>query len=261
MPYHSAPGKRRPNQTIRKHTWPRQPTVTSSQQRIWSKYISSNYLQYGIKWRQPVDLRPQTTLPQLPTSYETLSDYLRSLPPHYQSLLFHYEQESSDNEVWKAFRSKQRLTIASDGSLLPTAGTFGWKITTSKHVTLFFGSGPIGGPIDNSSSTRSKKLGGFTGPLLLVTILARFWGLRHKCKFKWLVDSKVAINRVQLVTIKDYRPSKQRDNIDLLSTIRELHRELRRPLKAQWIKSHQDNDRDYDKLSPDAKPGDQISST
>ena len=154
--------------------------------------------------------------------------------------------------MWKAFRSKQRLTIASDGSLLPAAGTFGWKITTSKHVTLFFGSGPIDGPIDIGSSTRSE-LGGFTGPLLLVTILARFWGLRHKCKFTWLVDSKVAINRVQLVTIKDYRPSKQPDNIDLLSTIRELHRELRRPLKAQWIKSHQDNDRDYDKLSPDAK--------
>ena len=50
-PYHSA-GKRRPNQTIRKHTWPRQPTVTySQQQRIWSKYISSTYLRYGIKWR------------------------------------------------------------------------------------------------------------------------------------------------------------------------------------------------------------------
>ena len=118
---------------------------------------------------------------------------------------------------------------------------------------IVFGSGPIDGPIDIGSSTRSE-LGGFTGgPLLLVTILARFWGLRHKCKFKWLVDSKIAFNRVQLVTSNDYRPAKQPDNIDLLSTIRELHRELRRPLKAQWIKRHQDKDRDYDKLSPDAK--------
>ena len=250
-PFQSA-GKRRPNQRIRKQTWPRQPLVTPSQQRIWSKYISSNFLRYGLKWRQPVDLGTHLQQPKLPTSYDTLSDYLRSLSPHYQRLLYHYEQEVSDNEVWKAFRSKQRLTIASDGSLLSTAGTFGWKLTTSKHVTLFFGSGPIDGPIEIGSSTRSE-LGGFTGPLLLVTILARFWGLRHKCKFRWLVDSKIAINRVQFVTSKDHRPTKQPDNIDLLSTIRDLHKELRRPLKAHWIKSHQDNDQEYDKLSPDAQ--------
>ena len=70
----------------------------------------------------------------------------------------------------------------------------------------------------------------------------------------WLVDSRIAINRVQqFMTSKDYRPTTQPDNIDLLSAIRDLHRELRRPLKKQWIKSHQDDSTTYEKLSPDAK--------
>jgi hypothetical protein len=84
-------------------------------------------------------------------------------------------------------------------------------------------------------------------------MIARHWGLRHRCKFKWLVDSKTAINRVVFTVSKDYRPTKQPNNVDLLSIIRELHQELRRPLKIQWIKSHQDNDTKYERLSPDAK--------
>jgi hypothetical protein len=51
----------------------------------------------------------------------------------------------------------------------------------------------------------------------------------------------------------DYRPTKQPDNNDFLSVIRELHQELRRPLRIQWIKSHQDDQTSYSKLSPDAK--------
>jgi hypothetical protein len=67
------------------------------------------------------------------------------------------------------------------------------------------------------------------------------------------VDSKVAINRVTFVISKDYRPTKQPDNIDYLSVIRDLHHKLRRPLRAQWIKGHQDNTTKYEKLQPDTK--------
>ena len=86
-----------------------------------------------------------------------------------------------------------------------------------------------------------------------MTILARYWGLRHNCKFRWLVDSCIAINRVQFVKRKDYRPTAQPGNIDLLSIIQDLHKELRRPLIAQWIKSHQDTSTTYNKLLLDAK--------
>jgi hypothetical protein len=132
---------------------------------------------------------------------------------------------------FNSFRAKNRLTIATDGSLLEIAGTFGWKVTNKTKLTLFQGSGPVDGPIEIGSSTRSE-LGGFTAPLLLITALAGHWGMKHRCTFRWLADSQVAINRVTIVTHKDYRPTKQPDNCDYISTITELYRELRRPIQA-----------------------------
>ena len=77
---------------------------------------------------------------------------------------------------------------------------FEWKIATTTNKALLQGYGPVDGPIKTGSSTRSK-LGGFTVPLLLVTILARQWGLRHRCKLQWRADSKAAIDRVMFVTL------------------------------------------------------------
>ena len=67
------------------------------------------------------------------------------------------------------------------------------------------------------------------------------------------MDSKIAINRVIFVVSKDHRPTKQPDNTDYLSVIQDLHKELRRPLKIQWIKGHQDDKSSYEKLPPDTK--------
>jgi hypothetical protein len=247
-------GRRRTNQIIKRATWPRQTEVTGAQTKLWTNFIASNFLRYGTKWRQsPIDTNTsESSENPSPTTYPTLRQYIATLPAWYRRLLHHFEQLSSDLIIWRTFRSRQRMIIASDGSLLPTAGTFGWKITTSKHISLYHGSGPIDGPIDTGSSTRSE-LGGFTAPLLLITLLARHWGLRHRCKFRWLVDSKIAINRVTFIVSKDHRPKKQPDHSDYLTVIRDLHKELRRPLKSQWIKAHQDEKTTYEKLSADAK--------
>ena len=252
-------GERRPNQIIRKKTWPRQEPPTSSQRRLWHKYITSSFLRYGTKWKTQLGLiltnRPPQIpyLPLSPGSSMTLKASIKSLPPWYRRLLFYNNQLATDLEVWRAFRAKRRLIIASDGSLKETAGTFGWKLTTSKHVPLFEGSGPVDGPIEIGSSTRSE-IGGFTAPLLLVTVLARFWGLNHKCSFRWIADSKDAISRVVLVTRHDYSPTRvQHDNCDYLSLITDLFRELRRPISSAWIKSHQDSNIKYEQFSPDAK--------
>jgi hypothetical protein len=172
---HHYEGNRRPDQQVELETWPRQQHVTPTQKRLWKRYIASNYIRYGTKWRNPIDPPALRDPDPQPTEYPSLAAYLNSLPTSYQRLLFTYEQESTDLEIWRAFRSKQRLTIATDGSLLLQAGTsFGWKLTTmTKPKTIFHGSGPIDGPIEIGSSTRSE-LGGFTGPLLLVsTLLAR----------------------------------------------------------------------------------------
>ncbi|KAI2511592.1 hypothetical protein MHU86_2846 [Fragilaria crotonensis] len=249
---HHLQGDRQPNQTIRMKTWPRQASPSPSQKRLWRRYIASNFLRYSNKWKQSLGQLTKPTPPAENSHHSTLQRHIESLSFWHRRLLYEYNQLVTDVEVWRAFRSRKRLTIASDGSLREEAGTFGWKITTKTNIALFQGYGPVDGPIEIGSSTRSK-LGGFTAPLLLVTILARHWGMRHRCKFRWLADSKVAINRVTFVTQKDHSPTKQPDNSDYLSTIKDLFRELRRPMKTQWIKSHQDGGTSYDKLTPDAR--------
>jgi ribonuclease HI len=143
----------------------------------------------------------------------------------------------------------------SDGGLADHYGTFGWKIVkTNDDVVLYEGSGPIDGPTEVGSSTRSE-LGGFTAPLLLVTALARFWGLRHRCRFRWTTDSTSAIKKVKMYTKRSSHQLPQRypEHSDYITTIRELCDELRRPLEIQWVKGHQDDDRAYDELPRDAK--------
>jgi hypothetical protein len=154
---HHINGQRRPNQLIRQQTWPRQDAVTPLQIKLWKRYISAAFLRYSNKWRQPPiplhpPLHPEN---ETPIKYPSLETYLSSLPKWYRRLLYTYNQQGTDLEIWRAFRSRHRLIIASDGSLLPTAGTFGWTIATAKHEILYRGAGPVDGPIDIGSSTRS----------------------------------------------------------------------------------------------------------
>jgi hypothetical protein len=155
------------------------------------------------------------------------------------------------HEVWHAFRSKRWIDIASDGGLTGQTGTFGWKIyDTTRKRTLFTGAGPIDGPFELNRSTRSE-FGGYAAPLLLITLISRFWGLRHRSKFYWIVDSKSAIAKVKM-----YSGSSENhpypDHCDYISLIRELQRELRRPIKTIWVKGHQDDQRSYDDLPQQA---------
>jgi ribonuclease HI len=135
-------------------------------------------------------------------------------------------------------------------------GTYGGKMVTSRdNKVLFQGSGPIDGPYEVGSSTRSE-LGGFTAPLLLVNILSKYWGIRHRCEFQWLTDSKAAISKVKIYTTGSKRhqpPSKYPDHSDYVKTIMELCKELKCNITPHWIKGHQDDDVEYDKLSRDAK--------
>ena len=48
---------------------------------------------------------------------------------------------------------------------------------------------------------------------VLVTLLEQYWGLQHRCKFRWLVGSQVAINWVNFVMRKDYRPTSHPDTM------------------------------------------------
>jgi hypothetical protein len=131
-------GKRRPHQTIRQKIWPRQEVVTPPQIKLWKRYISAAFLRYSNKWRQPPRHIPCSSAPATPIQHLSPQTYLTSLPSKwYRRLLFSYNQQSTDLDIWRAFRSRRRLIIASDGSLLPMGGTFGWTITTDKHQILY----------------------------------------------------------------------------------------------------------------------------
>jgi hypothetical protein len=83
------------------------------------------------------------------------------LPRWHKRLLSSWQQEATDLQIWRAFRSRQRIKIASDGGLKYRLGTHGWKIVARQGRTLFSGSGPVDGPYDISHSTRSE-LGGLS---------------------------------------------------------------------------------------------------
>jgi hypothetical protein len=266
-------GVRAPGQRIRTH-WPRQEMPTPSQRRLWKKYIVSNFIRYGRLWRiklgptipaeRQIMTKNKPTIVPLPesrnpddpsTTSTTLPQFISQLPRWHRRLLSHFQQDATDVQVWRAFRSRRKITIASDGGLKHGIGTFGWKINDRTNTTLFSGSGPVDGPHDIGNSTRSE-LGGLTAPLMLCISLARFWGLAHRCRYKWLTDSKAAISRVSFITRHSYKPRQYPEDLDYITAIQEIHKSLggRRLRQIKWIKEgHQDDQHDYEALSADAK--------
>jgi ribonuclease HI len=145
---------------------------------------------------------------------------------------------STDDKSFKAFRSKVKLHVGSDGGLHNNSATHGWVLSTGKEI-LYQGSGPVDGPPDSHTSTRSK-LGGCASALLLLTSLSKLWGTKHRCTFKWYTDSRSAISRVTKFSRRRSSRRRMPPDVDLLTIISDCLKELRRPFKAKWIKAHQD---------------------
>jgi len=256
------------------HKWPRQEEPTPTQRRLWKRYMTSQFIRYGTKWRHslgtvkpPSQRSPQTTAIQVldihmpPTTIagcETLQQYLKHLPKWHQRLIRTFDQTATDTQIRQAFQSRRHITIASDGGLRKGIGTFGWKIVEKGRCgrgdrSLFEGSGPVDGPIDIANSTRSE-LGGLVAPLLICMSLASLWGLKHKCRLRWLTDSKAAISKVSFITRKSSIPfSRAPEDLDYMTAIKTLHKSLGLRFKSEWIKGHQDDHYSYDSLSTDAR--------
>jgi hypothetical protein len=232
---------RRPHNFVDDTSWPRQAIPTKSQARLWKRFIRSSYLRYVPYWISD----PRSSLP--PTApaesgpldtADNLPDHISRLPHQHQRLLDGFQQIATDLQVWKAFRSRRRIHFATDGGLYAQKGTHGWVISTGTKI-LFQCAGPVDGPLDTASSTRSE-LGGYASALLLIRSLYRFWGLRHRSKFHWYCDSKAAIARVKRFTYHKDRAPNMPDDADLMSIIRACQLDLRTRIRIHWVKGHQD---------------------
>jgi hypothetical protein len=240
------------------HSWPRQSPPTKQQQRLWRGYIRSSFLRYVPYWKTvPIDLSStesstgSATSPLHPEPTRSLYEHISNLPLTQRRLLDEYEQVATDTEVLRAFRSKGRIYVASDGGLHNTLGTHGWIISTGKKV-LFKCAGPVDGPFDLSSSTRCE-LRGCASSLLMVVVLSRMWGLRHRCSFRWVCDSTSAISRVNRFCRRGSKTTRMPNDADLLSLIKSLLGELRRKFTPVWVKGHQDSLSAYEKLPLSAR--------
>lgn len=244
---------KRPVNWISDPRWPRQQNVSTSQCRLWKRYITSVFLRYIPYWKVPPtnhhdkSIGPSATQASIPTSFASLQEYLRTLPRTQRRLVSDWTQHATDLQVWRAMRSREKLHLATDGGLLGTTSTHGWVLATSKLILVFTGAGPVDGPFDLASSTRSE-LGGLAASLVFIVAISRHWGLRHNASFKWYADSKAAISRVNKFARSQKHATRMPHDTDLLSLIRSLLKELRRPFKPLWVKGHQDKTRSYDTL-------------
>ena len=236
--------------------WPRQHVPTSSQKRLWKRYIESSFLRYVPYWKTiPISTTTSSsastaTAPHSAT-HDDLTSSIRDLPSRQRRMLDSLEQVATDLQIWRAFRSKSRIHIASDGGLHRRVGTFGWIISTNTQV-LFKCSGPVDGPFDTGSSTRCELCGAASSLLLLVT-LSRLWGIKHRSRFRWYCDSKAAIRRIQRFASPRSHVTLMPYDADLISMIASLRKELRCRFQSVWVKGHQDNLTSYDHLPISAR--------
>jgi hypothetical protein len=248
---HMLDGKRSPTTPI-STLWPRQMEPSKAQRRLWKRFLSSSYLRYIPYWKTPptaprlTSITQQAPLHHSASSNLPLKEAIQKLPKTQRRLLASLTQVATDEKIWTAFRSRQRIYIASDGGLSDKMGTFGWIIAT-KTETLFQCSGPVDGPRDTSSSTRSE-LCGYASALLMIATLATSWNTRHRCKFRWIVDSRAAIQRVTRHTQRGHRKGTPPDDLDLMTIIIHQTRNIHRPIQISWTKGHQDDKISYDNL-------------
>jgi hypothetical protein len=83
------------------------------------------------------------------------------------------------------------------------------------------------------------ELGGYAAPLLFLPLLTTMWGCRHKCRLRWVTDSKAAIAKVSHSKPAAFHRRKQPDNADFLAIILEGERSTRQKVKPVWTKGHQ----------------------
>ena len=176
--------------------WPRQADPTKAQRKLWNRFITSSFLRHSSYWHNPppVPVLVPSNLEENEAEQEslTLRGMIKQLPWTERRMVESMSQLADMEAVNAAFSSKKTITIASDGGLKGTNGTFGWVIA-KKSTLLYQGYGPVDGSPDTSSSTRCE-LWGYASALLALVLLAFQRGESHCCRIRWVVDSRAAIS-------------------------------------------------------------------
>ena len=304
---------RRPDDRLSSRAWPRQPSVTAYQVKLWGRYLRTHFVtdeglhfrqslgkwtrESNLDWRytqSPTNVLFDTTLrlqavpvrsarstrratpfgawrhaprittfstpatvsspypltatsrgttvqvpPPIPTP-TSFAAHLLLQPPGPRRLLQKFDQHVSDTCMIAHLRSIKSKTISTDGGLsLIGQGTFGWMLTDAQGKKLVTGSGPVDGPADQSSSTRSE-LHGFAAPLEYIHQLARYYSMRLKGEFEWECDSQCALNRIG-VLLKFQQRRRQPYNADIISNLtHRLGQNRTMNIKRTWVQAHQD---------------------
>ena len=246
----------RPTHFIHQDTWSRQQAQSKAQCRLWKRFIRSSYLRYYTPYWKTVTLRtvPLPSVHEPPSAFPpitllSLQEYIASNCSRAERrLLDGLDKVATNDQVWKAFRSRSRLYLASDGGLSESSATHGWILSTNRNV-LFKCSGPVDGPFDTNNSPRCE-LGGCASALLLISSVTQLWGTKHRCSFlRWYTDNTSAISRFNRFCRRNHSSSRMPNDADLITIIKSSLRQLKRPFRPIWVKAHQDNTISYDKLS------------
>ena len=235
--------------------WPNQVPPTASQRRLWKDFLKSSYLRYAPHWLKSPPLKPakpSSSEESNSSEHISLKTRIKHLSRTERRMVESIEGIIDNSDLVTALTTKKTVTIASDGGLKGSFGTFGWVIA-KKSAVLLAGSGPVDGPQDTASSTRCE-LWGYASALLTLVLISRHQQTKPKCRLKWLVDSKAAISKVRkFIKWGHVKRGRQPQDVDVLSLIKKCYDELGKRVRIRWIKAHQDTDIPHDKLSELAK--------
>jgi hypothetical protein len=126
-----------------KAQWPRQMEPAPRQVRLWQKYLTNTFISHFRYLKQPVGI-PTTIVNSSShyvveeTSCNTLEEALSLLPIFQHRIIEESTQVATDIEIWRAFRSKRRLKIITDGGLKEHNATFEWKIILPDFARSYF---------------------------------------------------------------------------------------------------------------------------
>ena len=217
--------------------WPRQEQPSTSQIRLWTQYITSQFLSHNRTWKT-CPYKAQRD--QKPTETGTLDviTLIKHLPTFQRRMLTHVKQTASGEVIALACHQDTEVTIATDGGLKGRQGTFGWLISSNTNEILYEGAGPVDGPYAAANSTRSE-LGGLAAAMVFYGLLLSLWKDQPICKYRWVCDSKAAISNVSKATDKERWISKQPNHSDYIGLIKDTVSSLPEPVEIVWVKGHQ----------------------